>query len=118
MLAQLLRDTGDLPGARAMLEAALDEAPHFLPLYQELADVMLQSEPASQVAEQLDLRLGDRAHGVSASLLLATSFYERAELDYAEQYYQTRAQYNAQPRGRAHRYGRVAPGTGSLCRGA
>lgn len=87
LLAIVLRDMGDVAAAREQLDTALAEAPHFLTIVLELAEVMLTTDEPDEVAAHIEGRLGDRARAVSASLLLAAAFYEAGHLDHAERFY-------------------------------
>jgi tetratricopeptide (TPR) repeat protein len=87
LLATVLRDMGDRAGAQRELELAMEEAPHFLPLILELADVRLPHDDADTVAAWFERVLGADTATPHANMLLATAFYEHGHLEIADRYY-------------------------------
>jgi tetratricopeptide (TPR) repeat protein len=87
MLASIERSQGNVREARELLEAAFAEAPQFLPLVLELADVMLLQESPEEVARDLEAQLGERLSSAHVNLMLATAFYESGHLTHADRFY-------------------------------
>ena len=88
LLAGAQRELGQLAEARANLEQALAEAPHFVPTVLDLADVMLLEEPAEDVDAWFDEHLPAEADGPSGQLLLAAAFHEAGHEEQADRRYE------------------------------
>lgn len=85
--AAALRELGDLGGALEQLELAFSQAPDFLPTILDLAETKLRLQPAEDVAQWFEERLGKHRHGASANMLLAAAFHESGAFTQAEACY-------------------------------